>query len=155
MFRHGKSEHSLGCLQRDCGPPPARDLELPCRNRAARRRDCGRPRPGAALRLQAPARAARRGPGSHALPGPAKAVPDQPRSNTASARVGRNLRAVLEAPVASSEGTGGSNGPPRPSRFKVPKPENSRAESSGGTMIATDQTLENLTLTINQEIHIQ
>src|SRR5207245_11400849 len=64
--------------------------------------------------------------------------------------MGGHLRALLAAPVDASEGTRGSDGPPRLNRFELPNPE-----PEGETMIATEQTLENLTLTINQEIHVQ
>src|SRR5665213_2177588 len=64
--------------------------------------------------------------------------------------MGRNLRALLAASVASREGTRGSDGPPKPIGF-----ERYRIETQGERMTATEQTLENLTLTINQEIHVK
>src|SRR5580698_18285 len=68
--------------------------------------------------------------------------------------MGRNLRALLAAPVAWRQATRGSNGSPKLAGLEVPKGR-SKPESQGEMMIATDLTLENLTLTINQEIHVQ
>ena len=63
-------------------------------------------------------------------------------------------RLLAASEVESSEGTRGGDGTLKLAQHGLKAPDTNSKEKQM-PMIATEQTLENLTITINQEIHVQ
>jgi alanine racemase len=117
---HASRRHHFGCLQRRRRAASPGNTELSRAARARCRGYCGDPSPGAALRLQAPARASRRRLGPRAARRPQDAVSNQRQGHPAAPRVGGHLRALLAASDESREGTrrGEDEGSPSGLAFK-------------------------------------
>src|SRR6266550_4849992 len=99
MSVHGTRSYHIGRLQRGRRAPSAGNIELSRGKGASGRRYCGNPAPGAAIRVKAPSRSTKRGPGARAPQWPAEAVSNQRGGDPAFARVEQDVRALLATSV--------------------------------------------------------